>query len=58
MRSLIILLVVIALSAANVSTQDSRTAEARAALLAANKAMGGEGLTTLEYSAAGWSSMD
>jgi hypothetical protein len=57
MRRLFILAAVIGLSAATVSTQDSRTVDARAALMAANKAMGGDSLKTLEYSGAGWSSM-
>jgi hypothetical protein len=54
---ILILVEVIGLSVATVSTQDSRTVDARAALMAANKAMGGDTLKTLEYSGAGWSSM-
>jgi glyoxylase-like metal-dependent hydrolase (beta-lactamase superfamily II) len=56
-RTLVILTAVVGLSMATVSTQDSRVVDARAALQAANKAMGGENLKSLEYSGAGWSSM-
>jgi hypothetical protein len=57
MRRLLILAAVIGLSVATVSTQDSRTVDARAALMAATKAMGGENLKTIEYSGGGWSSL-
>jgi hypothetical protein len=57
MRRLLILLVLVGLSAATVATQDSRTVDAHAALLAASKAMGGDTLKTLQYSGAGWTSM-
>jgi metallo-beta-lactamase superfamily protein len=51
-RRLAVLVAAIGLSAATASAQD-----ARAALQASLKAMGGENLKTIQYSGAGWSSM-